>query len=572
MPLSKKQFEFFKKQLDCIFDYNPNVSCNISAIRMMLLHGNDANLIQYLNAKYSEAEKVINHVDEKATPEQINKRANALTFLGFCKEYLARHLDHSVSTSPKQAHQYIDEAVKLNQPDAMWIVATMYDYTHRREVLLAIPLLDKAIILGNTRAMCHRARIYFYQGDFDNACILCERAIALGNSDAMQLLAQHFITQNPDDNANAIELLERAIALNNISAMVERGKMHEHTSPAKAIALYEGAIYFFDVNGSHWSVEAMGRCGSLWGSIDLHFYIGHRDKPKIIIEVIDLLWNDLLSNNILQNKGNTSSYDEYFSKYTRKALQEYRHLLATKLRTLTNLAQLKSVLQPGHIIRTLLNNGDGFMRSFALTQTKELTQVQAHIRYLQQQRAAFCLGRLRCKPGQEPAINKHFFASKLYDRNVVGGILSFLHDADANNPSEKVEILDNGNSSNKTDKKASSALNVNPANGTATAVQSASVSTIFDRDDKDSKHLPTPYPVAIEDTKSGAGAPALPFSGLRSMTISTQHATTHMQQPQSTKSPQVQKLENYLDETGSVRPDEQGYFNVNYENPEFTIR
>ncbi|HLB57611.1 MAG TPA: hypothetical protein VJL60_02230, partial [Gammaproteobacteria bacterium] len=153
----------------------------------------------------------------------------------------------------------------------------------------------------------------------------------------------------------AMAWYQKAIALNFPEAMTRYAALYqfgqtadERPDYANAIFWYEKAIALDDDLALSWR-KSMHDCGQ-------------GTDANTLSRLLDMMWNDLLNNAPL-------------SEYTISSLRAHPQVLIDKLQKENNTARLRRLIQPGHIIKTLLDRNIGC-----------IDQVMTHIRKLENKR------------------------------------------------------------------------------------------------------------------------------------------------------------------------------------------
>lgn len=159
----------------------------------------------------------------------LNKEANALA------PSLNTAREQPISLPQWTLTQHIESLVEKNpeDADALFLLGYIYEIglDKKPNPEEAVPLYERAIALGSTRAMNARADMHERDESYNKAIALYERAIALGDTDAMITRARmHELGQgSPVDYSKAITLYEDAAklgstwAVSNLDSLYQEG-------------------------------------------------------------------------------------------------------------------------------------------------------------------------------------------------------------------------------------------------------------------------------------------------------------------------------------------------------------
>ncbi len=212
-----------------------------------------------------------------------------------------------------------------------------------RSLLEGIELYDRAVVLGDTEAMVHRAHIH--KDGFEGTTIslhlhlgvetslaqatakatsLLNEASELGDAEAMAVLGR--IHESQRRYQEAVELYERAIGLGNINAMLYRAMtykdkevLEDARTPdyAKAIRLFDKASALECLWSQHFRREV--------------FQEKKGTDADTVKKLLELIWPDWLEGQPL-------------SKETMKSFNRYSDEILDRVKTIKNLKQLKNIL------------------------------------------------------------------------------------------------------------------------------------------------------------------------------------------------------------------------------------
>lgn len=179
-----------------------------------------------------------------------NGSIEALRNLGYiylyCKhDKFSKH--EFIQKNYSQAIEYFDKAIKFNDSAAMIERAYMHRFGHGcpRNLNSARKLYEDAVTFGNLHACGYLADMDYCENKtrIEKIINLLEKALSVDNSDAMVLRAKIHLEQDPPEKDQAIALLERAIEFKNPQACYLRAEMlfrgeYEPRNLLKARQLY----------------------------------------------------------------------------------------------------------------------------------------------------------------------------------------------------------------------------------------------------------------------------------------------------------------------------------------------